>query len=236
MSTSKSTHIHWFLNDLRLHDQPFTAFLKDIPQHFGVYVIDPRKYGHLKYGFRKTGMLRIQFLRENLVDLQERYRALGSDLLVVTGYPEDLIPQLVCDYDATLSYQLEYATEERRAQDAILRAVGEERVQTYDGNFLVAPEVIHLMELPNSFSGFRNKAEKVLKKEVLQTVETPTRLPSAPKDFQTINVRHYKRHVKTVFPFKGGQTAADGRLMAYLFESREIDHYKNKRNGLMGVD
>lgn len=62
MLTNKRTHIHWFVNDLRLTDQPFLRLLEHKTHHFGVYIIDPRKHILLKEGFRKTGIHRLQLL------------------------------------------------------------------------------------------------------------------------------------------------------------------------------
>lgn len=236
MSINKQTHIHWFNNDLRLNDQPFTEMLKDKHQHFGLYIIDPRKYAHTSFGFRKTGKKRIQFLRENLIDLQQHYRQLGSDILIIKGYPELLIPQIVKDYDASLSFQLEYATEERELQEAIVNQLNEQAIYSCHNNFLIDPTLLNLATLPNSFSGFRNKVEKLLKKTPVFGVDCPKFLPPASKEFTRINKHQNQRHEKTVFPFSGGEKAAHSRLINYLFESQHIDSYKMTRNGLLGTE
>jgi deoxyribodipyrimidine photo-lyase len=235
MLTSKNTHIHWFVNDLRLTDQPFLRLLEQKTHHFGVYIIDPRKQRLLKEGFRKTGMQRLQFLREHLIDLQQQYRALGSDLLVMKGYPEEVIPNIVKEYDATLSFQLEYSTEERNIQESIRNLLDDDHIFSYDGNFLLLPSYFNYVHFPTSFSGFRNKAEKILK-SITPNPERPLTLPKSAGSFTTINARTFKRHEKTVFPFSGGEKAALQRLNNYLFETHAVDAYKEKRNGLLGTD
>jgi deoxyribodipyrimidine photo-lyase len=236
MSTNKETHIHWFGNDLRLTDQPFIHLLDNKKYHFGIYVIDPRKYEHLPLGFRKTGLKRLRFLREHLNDLQHQYEALGSSLVVLKGFPEKIIPHLVRHYDASISFQLEYATEERNVQKLIMEQINLRDSFTYDGNFLVHPSVCPFESFPNSFSGFRKKAEKAVTNSISYALNQPKNLPGSPKDFGKLNVRRYLRHEKSVFPFQGGETAALQRLNHYLFETNAVHLYKEKRNGLLGID
>lgn len=236
MSTNKKTHIHWYGNDLRLTDQPFIHLLGNQKHHFGIYIIDPRKYERLPLGFRKTGVKRLQFLREHLNDLQHQYETLGSSLLVIKGFPEKIIPNIVKQYDASISFQLEYATEEHIIQKLILEEIDLEESFTYDGNFLVNPSEWRFESFPNSFSVFRKKAEKAVNISSSYAFSQPKNLPSSPKNFGKLNVRRYTRHEKSVFPFQGGETAALQRLNNYLFETHEINFYKEKRNGLLGID
>jgi len=234
MSINKKNHIHWFNNDLRVNDQPFMPLLTEKKHHFGVYVIDPRKFKQLPYGFRKTGLERAKFLRQCLVGLQESYSQLGSQLLVVYGKPEEIIPTIVTNYDASLSYQREYATEERQIQQSIEQQLDSSRLHTYDGNFLIHPSEIALDPFPISFSSFRKKAEKVLKNTATLSEAVPETLPSSPKQFDLLRNRPIVYHSKTVFPFPGGEKAALYRLNDYLFTSKAISTYKTTRNELLG--
>lgn len=236
MSTNKETHIHWYGNDLRLTDQPFIHLLENKKCHFGIYIIDPRKYEHLQFGFRKTGLKRVQFLREQLNDIQHQYETLGSSFLVLKGFPEKVIPNIVKQYDASISFQLEYATEERKVQELIIEEIDLEHRFCYDGNFLVHPYELEFESFPNSFSGFRKKAEKAVTNSRSYLLNQPKNLPGSPKDFGKLNVRKYTRHKKSVFPFQGGERAALQRLNQYLFETTAVNLYKEKRNGLLGID
>jgi deoxyribodipyrimidine photo-lyase len=236
MSINKTTHIHWFNNDLRLHDQPFISQLNGKTQHFGVYIVDPRKYVRLKAGFRKTGKHRLQWLRQHLVDLQQNYRKLGSDLLIVKGYPELLIPQIAKKYDASISFQNEYATEERKIQEAVCLELPADSIYRYDGHFLVQPQQIPIDTFPKSFSGFKKKAEQILKSLNTSSLAFPEHLPPAAEKFKTLHAREYSMHRNSVVPFEGGQTTGLRRLNNYLFETQQIDSYKSKRNRLLGID
>ena len=233
MSTS-TTHIHWFRNDLRVSDQPFISEL-NVQHHFGVYLIDPSLFAQLPWGFRKTGIHRAAFLRSQLSALQTTYRKLGSDILVLYGKPEEVLPELVAKYNATLSFQLEYATEELTVQTRILQKIPKNRVFTYHGNFLVHPKMFSFHEFPKSFSGFRKKVEKLLP-NVQRYPEIINSLPASTEVFQTIRPNCVSLHPKTVFPFNGGELAGHKRLKHYLGQTRKIDHYKRTRNGLLGTD
>lgn len=57
-----------------------------------VYCFDPRFLSASVWGTPKTGPFRAQFVLESVLDLKERLRTIGSDLLIHLGRPEDVIP------------------------------------------------------------------------------------------------------------------------------------------------
>ena len=69
-----------------------------------VYCFDPRMYTNTSFGFPKTGFLRGQFLLESVADLRESLRQRKSDLIVLKGYPEVVIPALAKEIKATAVY------------------------------------------------------------------------------------------------------------------------------------
>lgn len=89
--------IVWFRNDLRVADNPV---LSTAATHTGekvvvpFYCFDPRTYGTTPWGSPKTGAHRAKFVLESVIDLRRSLRALGSDLVVGVGRPEELLPQL----------------------------------------------------------------------------------------------------------------------------------------------
>ena len=86
------TSIVWFKTDLRLNDNK--TLIKAIAQSdqiVPVYCFDDSHYKNTKYGFKKTGNFRAQFLLESLSDLDANLRKVGSKLLILKGKPEDLI-------------------------------------------------------------------------------------------------------------------------------------------------
>eukprot|EP00961_Rhodomonas_salina_P007357 99509-Rhodomonas_salina.1 len=92
----------WFRNDLRLIDNYIVAEAASAIASKGtcevvpLYCFDPRHFSAVpKYGARKTGLFRAQFLLESVNNLKSRLREIGSDLLVLHGRPEDEIPKLL---------------------------------------------------------------------------------------------------------------------------------------------
>ena len=95
----------WFRNDLRLHDndsldQAARLIKNKIASHvLPVYCYDPRYFGkHARSrqtGLAKTGIHRQRFIAESLRDLRKSLRAIGSDLLILEGRPEDIFGKLL---------------------------------------------------------------------------------------------------------------------------------------------
>ena len=54
-----------------------------------MFCFDPRQFVMTPYGNKKTGDYRAQFLLETALDLKQRLRSIGSDLLLYPGKPED---------------------------------------------------------------------------------------------------------------------------------------------------
>ena len=55
-----------------------------------VYCFDPRQFRGTPRGNPKTGAYRTKFLLESVLALQNSLRAVGSDLLIANGTPEDV--------------------------------------------------------------------------------------------------------------------------------------------------
>ena len=182
-------------NDLRVHDNPC---LSKIAQRCGatanaevlpLYLFDPRHFGTTARGSPKTGSYRTRFLLESVVDLRAQLRALGSDLLVGVGRPEDVLPTLVIPArdgegaatgaTTTILWQEQVTSEELEVDAAIRSALpaGAATVEPVWGGTLYEkkdlPFAADLADLPDVFTPFRNKAENKA------TVRAPLRAPAA---------------------------------------------------------
>ena len=121
----------WFRNDLRLTDNVLIAeaskrFLasNSALSVLPVYCFDPRFFAQSQYGPRKTGVLRAKFLLESVADLKKRLQGVGSDLLVLSGKPEVIIPRLMqSGEDTTVLAQEEVTDEELRVDRAVKQAI-----------------------------------------------------------------------------------------------------------------
>ena len=96
---SGKTILVWFRNDLRIHDNEILleATLKGT-KIVPVYIFDTRYYTQTVYQTQKTGVFRAQFTIESVTDLRLSLQKLGGELLVYTGIPEQIIPEIVKKY------------------------------------------------------------------------------------------------------------------------------------------
>lgn len=90
MAEEETVGLHWFRKNLRLHDNPaLCEAIKGSSSFLGVYILPP---------FIPDGNIsanRWNFLIECLEDLDNGLKSLGSQLLVIQGYPAQVIPKLL---------------------------------------------------------------------------------------------------------------------------------------------
>ncbi len=233
----------WYRNDLRINDhEPFVR-ASESGHVAAVYCFDPRQFRDLDYGFKKTNSLRAQFLMDSVQALRNKFRESGGDLLVRTGMPEDIIPNLVKELNIDqLFYHAEVTSEETGVEKRVENSV-EVRSQKFWGHEMYHPEDMpfSLDNIPGVFTQFRKKVEK--KGEVRKPlpvpensnfieIDDPGELPSL-GDLGLVSTEPDER---AVLEFKGGEDEAWKRLNHYFFESDELRNYKFKRNGLLGAD
>eukprot|EP00962_Isochrysis_galbana_P023284 scaffold7011_cov112-Isochrysis_galbana.AAC.14 len=183
----------WFRSDLRLHDNPLIAQClahKGDKEVLPCYIFDTRVFGPTtKFGNAKTGAYRSKFITESVSDLRHRLRAIGSDLLVGIGKPEEILPQLLQarvpdeggrGATSTLLLSQQHVTsEELRVDQAVRQALpaGTALLKTIPSGSLYSrdelPYRIDLADMPDGFTPFRNKVES--------KCSIPSPLPPPPK-------------------------------------------------------
>ena len=236
--------ILWYRNDLRIqdHEALFKASEKT-SEVIPVYIFDPRLFTEHHLGFLKTGELRHQFLIESVQNLRKNLQEIGSNLIVRTGFPEDILPQLAQEIQADEIYTSEEITQEENEVDSLV----EERLKT-DGRkvkffwqstlFHVDDLPMDIQNLPDVFTQFRNKAEKFSK--VRSTFKTPKNLifKELIEVGQIPNLStNEKIDWKPTLPiFKGGENEANNRLNDYFWKKDLLKVYKETRNGMLGLD
>ena len=93
---NQSTSLHWFRKNLRLHDNPaLCEAIKGSQDLLAVYILPPF------IPDANISANRWNFLIECLEDLDSGLRSLGSRLLVVQGYPAQVIPKLLKNLHVT---------------------------------------------------------------------------------------------------------------------------------------
>jgi deoxyribodipyrimidine photo-lyase len=244
--------ILWYRNDLRIHDHEalFKASQKT-SEVIPVYIFDPRLFQEHHLGFPKTGKFREQFLIESVKNLQENLQKIGSNLIVRTGFPEDILPQLAQEIQADELYTSEEITSEENEVDSLV----EERLKA-DGRkikFFWQSTLFHVDDLPmdidnlpDVFTQFRNKVEKFVK--VRGTFKIPSELGFVGLEDYRINENevmessennpqiHKSDESKFRQNFKGGEDEAINRLNDYFWKKDLLKIYKETRNGMLGLD
>ncbi len=229
--------ILWYRNDLRIHDHEalFKASEKT-SEVVPVYIFDPRLFNEHELGFPKTGEFRHQFLIESVNNLQENLLKIGSNLIIRTGFPEDILPQLAQEIQADEVYTSEEITSEENVVDSLV----EERLKA-DGRkikffwqttlFHVDDLPMDIENLPDVFTQFRNKVEKFCK--VRKTFDVPKNLIFK----ELIEIGYVSDlPINESITLKGGETEAIIRLNHYFWEEDLLKVYKETRNGMLGSD
>jgi deoxyribodipyrimidine photo-lyase len=245
----KRRAIVWFRHDLRLHDnEALTNALRMAEEVIPIYVFDERTFkGTTRFGFPKTGKFRAKFIIESVEDLRQNLKRFGSNLIVRTGKPEDILAELCRSQHCSWVFcNRERTDEEVKVQDALennLWGSGIELIYTrgkmlYYTQDLPAP----VQHTPDIFTQFRKENEHVT--PVRPPLATPASLPQLSSDIDpgsipTLSDFGHEEVVpdpRSVLQFRGGETAGLERLRHYLFGSNAVATYKETRNGLVGAD
>ncbi|KAJ7951859.1 (6-4)DNA photolyase [Quillaja saponaria] len=101
---SGSASLMWFRKGLRIHDNPALEFASKGSNYlFPVFVIDPHYMesdpNAFSPGSTRSGLNRIRFLLESLVDIDLSLKKLGSRLLVLKGEPSQVLIRCLKEWD-----------------------------------------------------------------------------------------------------------------------------------------
>ena len=247
----KKRVIVWFRQDLRLHDNEALAdALRTSEEVIPVYVFDERVFrGKTKYGFPKTGAHRTKFIIDSIKDLRQSLQAIGSNLIVRIGKPEEVLFELAQEVkSAWIFCNRERTEEEVNVQDKLEKKLWEigQEVRYSRGKMLyyTADLPFPVTHTPDIFTHFRKEVEKYI--QIREPLAAPVK-----GDFQPLSTRleegvipdlatfgHTVTPVddRSVLAFEGGETTALKRLQHYLWDTDSIKNYKETRNGLIGAD
>jgi deoxyribodipyrimidine photo-lyase len=233
----------WFRNDLRIHDNEALAKASQADEILPVYIFDPRHFETTSFGFQKTGAFRAQFLLESVQNLRENLQNSDLNLIIRTGKPEKVLPELADEFDIDLIFtHKEITQEEIDVEDAVKSKLAEKL------SFVWGSTLFHINDIPFSkddipdvFTQYRKKTEKEsevrqeldFRKEVSPVSDVdPGKLPS----LSDLGVDSKNLDDRSVIDFKGGEDEALSRLRNYFWEGDHLKDYKNTRNGLLGHD
>jgi deoxyribodipyrimidine photo-lyase len=229
----KKKGIYWFTTDLRLDDNPALKMaVEAMDQLIFVYSADtPNRLSHLQVG-PSVSQNRQIFISESLHCLNDQLKDLGQHLLIIDNTQSEMA-QLIDDHGITHIY--------RNSDQHALDSAEWFKIQTsypqinfleVSNNRLFRSEQFpfELSELPDSFSKFRRKAEKL---KVDSPLSPPSRLP--PPITDPLPLTQLGQGSETRALFMGGEIAGVRHMQKY-FQSDLPSTYKQTRNGLDGMD
>ncbi len=230
----KKRSIVWFRSDLRLHDnEALTDAIRASEEVICVYVFDPRVFGaETRYGFPKTGLHRTRFVRESVEDLRNRLRAIGSELVVRFGHPEDEIYQLAHRYKTHWVFcNRERTRDEVQVQSRLekrLWSIGQE-VRFSRGKMLYYTQDLPfpVTHTPNSIAAFRKEVMGLIPiraplpaPQRLQGPQPAPRVGSIPTMEELGHEEDRVDRPERAF-FAGGEATALARLAELLHNTKE---------------
>ena len=243
----KKQGLVWFRNDLRVADNASLAnATKENDSVIAVYCFDPRQFELSKYGnFKKTEKFRTKFNIESVKELKSNLEKLNISLLVYHQEPENIISEIIAENNiSTVYFQEEWTKDEVKIENEIKSRLKTDVVfKTVYDQFLFHPKDIpfDIKDIPSVFTQFRNKCEKSSKiraesvakaMPASNLIENNTIVPT----LNDLGFEDFVTDARTAFPFKGGENQALKRMENYFWETENLSHYKETRNGLIGAD
>ena len=236
----------WFKTDLRLHDnETLVLAMEQSDEVIPVYCFDEAHFKTTKFGFKKTGNFRANFLLESLMDLDKNLRAIGSGLIVVKGKPEVEITKLIEKYNVQKVYAKdEVAYEELQTQALVQKELSKINTPlvTFNSSTLYQEEDLpfSIKDIPDVFTNFRKQVE--IDSKIRAAFSKPKAINSPEIDvlnlpsLEELGLENIATDNRAVLDFEGGETASWTRLEHYFFKTKSLSVYKETRNGLVGAD
>ncbi|MFN3927208.1 MAG: DASH family cryptochrome [Pseudanabaenaceae cyanobacterium] len=246
-----SAIVVWLRNDLRVHDhEPLWLASRSGQLVIPLYCFDPRQFGTTSFGFPKTGTWRARFLLESVSDLRQNLQKLGSSLVVRTGLPELVIPELIAQLGSKSPVTAVYFHREVTAEELLVEKKLQKNLPNtiklckFEGHTLyrLTDLPFAIEQIPELFTNFRKQVEQ--HSQVGQVCPTPEQLPPLPSsldcgkipDLNDLGVENKQPDPRAVITFHGGETAGKARVKYYFWESDRLRTYKETRNQMLGAD
>jgi len=228
----------WFRNDLRLHDnEMLVEAIAKSDSILPVYILDPRTFGETKYGTLKTGNIRAQFILESVLGLRSSLKQIGGNLLIAEGHPEDIIPQLVQEYEITEVYHhREVAREETHVSTLVENALWKLRINLkhFIGHTLYNKEDLPfpIKDIPDAFNQFKKKIER--DSIIKPCFAAPDRINVAEvidwgtlSSLEDLNLIPQQKDQRSDFEFAGGEAEGLAHLQKVIVAMQQAATTKN---------
>jgi len=228
----------WFRNDLRLHDnEMLVEAIAKSDSILPVYILDPRSFGETKYATLKTGNIRAQFILESVLGLRSALKQIGGNLLIAEGNPEDIIPQLVQEYEITEVYHhREVAREETHVSTLVENALWKLRINLkhFIGHTLYNKEDLPfpIKDIPDAFNQFKKKIER--DSIIKPCFAAPDRINVAEvidwgtlSSLEDLNLFPQQKDQRADFEFAGGEAEGLAHLQKVIVAMQQAATTKN---------
>ncbi|SDG25848.1 deoxyribodipyrimidine photo-lyase [Pedobacter terrae] len=228
----------WFRNDLRLHDnEMLVEAIAKSDSILPVYILDRRSFGETKYGTLKTGNIRAQFILESVLGLRNALKQIGGNLLIAEGKPEDIIPQLVQEYEITEVYHhREVAREETHISTLVENALWKLRINLkhFIGHTLYNKEDLPfpIKDIPDAFNQFKKKIER--DSIIKPCFAAPDRINVAEvidwgtlSSLEDLNLLPQQKDQRADFEFTGGEAEGLAHLQKVILAMQQAATTKN---------
>ena len=237
----------WFRNDLRVIDNvTLHKALENFTDIYPVYCFDPREFALSGQGFNRTGAYRAKFLIESVTSLKNTLTNLGTTLIIKTGDPATVIPEMAKELKvkAVLASK-EAAIEETNIEDILeqkLWGMGIElRLFWQSTLYNISDIPWPIKRLPETFTDFRKHVES--ESDIRQLVPSVSEIRTFARvdsedvpTLQDLGLSMPKTDSRVVLDFQGGEKSALNRLKSYMWETNLLSKYKETRNGLIGAN
>ncbi|MVN21707.1 DASH family cryptochrome [Mucilaginibacter sp. HMF7410] len=244
---SGKTILVWFRNDLRINDnEVLTEAVNKADTVLPVYCYDPFYYRTTSFGTQKTGNFRARFINESVAGLREALQQLGGNLIVRTGDPAIIIPELAQQYQVSEVYHhREVAFEETNISSKVEAALWKLKLNLkhFIGHTLHNKEDLPfpVKDIPDAFTTFRKKVErdsqvrrcaiapkKITTPEITDAGEIPT--------LAELGLTEPFDDERAVMRFTGGEAEGLKRLHGFIWEKNLLKTYKASHNLVLGSD
>ena len=224
---SERTILVWFRNDLRIHDNEILLeAIRKADKVLPVYCFDPFYFTKNEAGEPKTGNFRARFLLESVDDLRKNLQARGADLIIRTGNPAEILPQLAEEYHVNEVYHhREVAYEETAISEEVETALWKIKLNLkhFIGHTLYHKEDLPfpIKDIPDSFATFKKKIER--DSNVRPCIDTPEQIHTPVitdagelPTLQQLGLDEPVDDPRTPYRFIGGETYALQQLQQYF--------------------
>jgi deoxyribodipyrimidine photo-lyase len=202
-----SRSIVWFRQDLRLHDnEALIEAIGNADEIIPVFIFDIHP--------RRTSYARAGFLIDSVHDLRSQLREMGSDLIVRTGKPDEILYQLARETRSQWVYcNRERTRDEVMVQDRLERnlwTIGRELRYTRGKMLYYTSDLpFPVTHCPDSYISFRKEVEPLI--AVRLPLEKPKLIPALPSGLDAGDIPSVKdilpgKHPSRTTYFRGGET------------------------------